>query len=318
MLREPPFRYFSPSLKILALIAVMIVTFLIVLALGVALSIPFFGRGLLDDIAIMSDYTNPQSLFALKYFQIVNQIGVFIVPAILFVILTDNNISGYLKLDGGFRWFSIIFGFIILFISLPFINWLMLSNNDMHLPAFLAGVEKWMRESEESARKLTDAFLAAGNWGGLLVNLVMIGGLAAVGEELIFRGIMVRLFREWTRNVHLSVLIPALLFSALHLQFYGFFGRLVLGMILGYLFVWSGSLWVPIIVHFFNNAMAVILSFLEKRGIININLENFGTSQNRLVIIGSCLLTFFVMIIIYFHERDHFKKKIPVSKDPGS
>ena len=311
MFREPPFQNLSPSLKILALIAVMIVTFLVVLAIGVALSIPLFGRGILDDIAVLSDYSDPQTIFALKYFQIVNQVGVFIVPAYLFVILTDNNFHRYLKLDNGFRGYSIIFGFIVLVVSLPFINWLVLVNNDVHLPPFLSGVERWMRNSEDSARKLTDAFLSTGEWSGLLLNLMMIAGLAAIGEELIFRGILVRLFGEWTRNVHLSVFFPALLFSALHLQFYGFFGRLVLGMILGYIFIWSGSLWVPVLVHFLNNAMAVILSFLDQRGIINTDLESFGSSQNIIVIAGSFILMIFTMSMIYLHEAGYFKKKAP-------
>jgi len=309
MFREPPFQNLSPSLKILALITVMIVIFLVVLALGVALSIPFFGRGFLDNISAFSDYTDLRTLHALKYFQIVNQIGIFIVPAILFVMLTDDNFSGYLKLDNGIKRFSIIFGFIVLVVSLPFINWLVQINSEMHLRPFLAGVERWMRNSEDNARKLTDAFLSTGEWGGFLVNLLMVAGLAAVGEELIFRGILVRLFREWTRNVHLSVIIPAFLFSALHLQFYGFFGRLMLGVMLGYLFVWSGSLWVPIVVHFLNNAMAVTLSFLDQRGIINTDLESFGSSQNTLVITGSFVLMVFTMGMIYLHERGYFKKK---------
>jgi membrane protease YdiL (CAAX protease family) len=290
---------------------VMIVTFLVVLALGVALSIPFFGRALLDDIAAFSDYTDPQIIYALKYFQIINQIGVFIVPAILFVVLTDDDIKGYLNLDKGSGRFSTIFGFIVLAVSLPFINWLVAINGEMHLPAYLSGVESWMRSAEDNARKLTDAFLATDTWGGFLVNLVMIAGLAAIGEELIFRGILVRLFGEWTRNVHLSVIIPAFLFSALHLQFYGFFGRLMLGIILGYLFVWSGSLWVPITVHFLNNAMAVIISFLDQRGIISTDLESFGSSQNILVITGSFILMVFTMGMIYLHETGYFKKKTP-------
>ncbi len=230
---------------------------------------------------------------------------------LLFVILTDDHIPGYLKLNNGLKRFSIIFGFIALVISLPFINWLVDINTDLHLPEFLAGLEQWMRESEDKAQKLTDAFLSSGNWGGFLVNLVMIAGLAAIGEELIFRGILVRLFGEWTRNVHLSVIIPAFLFSALHLQFYGFFGRLVLGIILGYLFIWSGSLWVPVIVHFLNNAMAVILSFCTQRGIINTDLETFGSSKSYLVIFGSFLMLVFTMGIIYLHERGYFKKKTP-------
>ena len=80
MFREPPFRDFSPFLKILALIAIMIVTFLMVLALGVAISIPFFGKGILSEIAAVTDYQDERIMAALKYFQIVNQIGLFILP----------------------------------------------------------------------------------------------------------------------------------------------------------------------------------------------------------------------------------------------
>jgi len=311
MFQEPPFYRLSPPLRILALIMVMIVTFLVVLALGVALSIPFFGRGLLDNLAALTDYSVPRTIFALKYFQVVNQIGVFIAPAILFVILTDDNFLGYLRLDRGNKRFSVIFGFMVLIVSLPFINWLVHINSAMHLPEFLSGVERWMRGAEENAAKLTDAFLATSSWGGLMFNLLMIAVLAAVGEELIFRGILVRLFRDWTRNVHLAVFIPALLFSALHLQFYGFFGRLVLGVILGYLFVWSGSLWVPIIVHFLNNSMAVILSFLEQRGITDTDIDSFGSSQNCYVITASFLMMVFTLSVIYLHEKGFFKKKTP-------
>lgn len=296
---------------------VMIVTFLVVLALGVALSIPFFGHNILNDIASLSDYSDPKSISALKFFQIVNQVGVFIAPAFLFVILTDDNIARYLKLDNGLRRFSIIFGFIVLIVSLPFTNWLVSVNSEMHLPAFLGSVESWMRDAEETAQRLTNAFLETGEWGGFLINLVMIAGLAAIGEELIFRGILVRLFREWTGNVHLAVIIPAALFSALHLQFYGFFGRLFLGILLGYLFVWSGSLWVPVIVHFLNNAMAVILSFFYKRGIINTDLESFGASQNVYVISVSFILVILVMSLVYYHESGYFKKKTPVDEKPG-
>ena len=308
MFREPPFRDLPPYLKILALIMVMIVTFLIVLALGVAISIPFFGRNLFENLALVADYSDPQTVAALKYFQIVNQIGAFIAPAIIFVILTDDFYSRYLCLDKRIGRLSIIFGFMLLLISLPFINWLVQINNEIHLPSYLARIEKWMRNSEDSAQKLTDAFLYTSTWGGFMVNLLMIAVLAAVGEELIFRGILVRLFREWTGNIHLAVIIPALLFSALHLQFYGFFGRLVLGIILGYLFIWSGSLWVPVIIHFLNNAMAVVISFLDKRGLISTDLETFGSSENNLVITGSFLLTVFSMGVIYLHEKGYFRK----------
>jgi uncharacterized protein len=306
MFREPPFRQLQPYLKIMALIMVMIVTFLIVLAIGVAFSIPIFGRGMLDSMASLTDYSDPVTVNALKYFQIVSQIGVFIAPAIIFVILTDDDFSAYLNLKTGSKKLSVIFGFLLLLVSMPFINWLVQINSEIHLPAYLSRIENWMRNSEDNAQKLTDAFLATKTWGGLIVNLVMVAFLAAIGEELIFRGILVKLFREWTGNVHMAVIIPALLFSALHLQFYGFFGRLVLGIILGYLLIWSGSLWVPIIVHFLNNAMAVIVSFLDQRGLISTDLESFGSSQNIYVITGSFLVMILTISMIYLHEKGYF------------
>jgi membrane protease YdiL (CAAX protease family) len=315
MFKQPPFSQLPPYLRIMTLIMVMIITFLIVLALGVALSIPVFGRDILDILASASDYSDPKIIAALKYFQIVNQVGVFIAPAIIFVILTDDNFSGYLNLNKGSKGLSIIFGFLILLVSMPFINWLVQINNDLHLPAYLSRIEDWMRTSEDNAQKLTDAFLATKTIGGFAVNLLMIAVLAAVGEELIFRGILVKLFREWIGNVHLAVIIPALLFSALHLQFYGFFGRLALGIILGYLFVWSGSLWVPIAVHFLNNAMAVIVSYLDQRGLISINLESFGSSQNIYIITGSFLLIIFSMAAIFLHERGFFKSLVKKNPD---
>jgi membrane protease YdiL (CAAX protease family) len=315
MFREPPFRPFHPFLKILALIMVMIITFLVVLALGVGFSIPFFGMDLLEGAAALTDYSEPRTIGLLKYLQVVNQLGVFILPAILFVMLTDDNFMGYLNLNNGFRKFSLIFGIIMLIVSLPFIGWLLEINSGLHLPAALSRVENWMRTSEDNAEKLTEAFLATSSWSGFLVNLLMVAVLAAIGEELIFRGILVRLFNEWMSNIHLAVLIPALLFSALHLQFYGFFGRLVLGIILGYLFVWSGSLWVPVIVHFINNAMAVVVSFMDQRGIITADLKTFGTSQNNGVIVGSFLLMVFTMMMIYLHERGYFKSLIKKGPD---
>lgn len=315
MFREPPFRPMRPFLKILALVMVMIISFLVVLALGVGLSIPFFGMDLLEGPGILTDYTNPDTVALLKYLQVVNQFGVFIVPAILFVILTDDNFYGYLNLESGFSRFSLVFGVILLVVSLPFIGWLLEINGEIHLPASLSRVENWMRTSEDNAEKLTEAFLSTTTWQGFLVNVMMIALFAAIGEELIFRGILVRLFNEWTGNIHLAVVIPAFLFSALHLQFYGFFGRLLLGIILGYLFVWSGSLWVPIIIHFVNNAMAVVVSFMDQRGVITIDLKTFGTSQNNGVIVGSLLLMVFTAMMIYLHEKGYFKRWIKKGPD---
>jgi membrane protease YdiL (CAAX protease family) len=279
-----------------------------VMAVGVGLGMLFFGKDVLSVITEAANFSDPSTVIALKYFQVVNQLGVFILPAVIFALLTDNDLLGYLKLKGGWHKLSLVFGFVLILVSLPFIHWLMEVNTSIQLPEFLSSVEDWMKDREDEAQQLTDAFLETDSIGGFLFNLLMIAVIAAIGEELIFRGVLVRLFREWTHNIHLAVFLPALIFSALHLQFYGFLPRLVLGLFLGYLFVWTGSLWVPIIIHFINNAFAVVLAFLDSRGLVQVDVDQVGASGNSLVILTSLLLSLVILVIIYLHERRKFRE----------
>jgi membrane protease YdiL (CAAX protease family) len=104
---------------------------------------------------------------------------------------------------------------------------------------------------------------------------------------LLFRGLLQRLIREWLGNVHVAVFISAFLFSALHMQFFGFLPRMMLGIMFGYLFVWTGSLWVPVFAHFVNNGSAVVVSYLGQRGVPGGNYEEFGATNNTLLIVLS-------------------------------
>jgi uncharacterized protein len=303
MFRQPPFRDFSPYLKLLSLLLVVLSTGLLVLAVGTGLAIPLFGKGVLNAISQAGDYTDSGTIVALKYFQLVNQLGIFVLPAILFVLMTDNDIPGYLKLRGDWHRMAILYGTILILVSLPLNHWLMEINGAVRFPYFLTGVEEWMKAKEQEADVLTEAFLSTSSIGGFLFNLLMIAAIAAIGEELIFRGILVRIFHEWTNNIHLAVIIPAFIFSALHLQFYGFLPRFLLGVFLGYLFIWSGSLRVPILVHFINNAFAVIIAFMDGRGWVQADFERVGASDNSWIIGGSVVLTGAVLWVVYYHER---------------
>lgn len=309
MFRQPPFRDFPAYLKLLSLLLVIISTALLVMAIGMGLGIIIFGKDVLTVITQVENYSDPMAIAALKFFQIINQFGVFVLPALLFVSLTDNNISGYLRLDGGWHLLSILFGVVLIVVSLPLTHWLMDMNSSIHLPDFMSGVEEWMKDKEQEAQEITDAFLATGSIRGFLVNLLMIAVIAAIGEELIFRGILVKLFHEWTGSNFLAVFIPAFIFSALHLQFYGFFPRLVLGMFLGYLFIWTGSLYVPVIIHFINNAFAVTFAFLDSRGLMNVEVDRLGASDDTWVITASVVLTLAMLAAVYYHERRAVLKK---------
>jgi len=275
---------------------------------GILLAVPFYGTDVLNTLTDAAQSITPENIALVKYFQIVNQVGVFFIPVLVFSLLTTDNITGYLRLNHFPQISSTAIVIILIFSILPFIHWLSQINETMHLPDFLNRIEEWMKQSEEKNMKLTEAFLSTTTLSGLFVNLIMIGVLAAIGEELLFRSVLIRLFREWTGNVHVAVFLSAVVFSAFHLQFFGFLPRFLLGLIFGYLFVWSGSVWLPVVAHFINNASAVVVYYLVNTGHLQTRAEDFGATTNIPLIVASFAGSVLLLVLIRFIEL----KKQPV------
>lgn len=276
---------------------------------GIVFAIPFFGSNILDLISGLSDYANSESINALKYFQVINQIGIFILPAIFYSYLDKRNVISTLKLNIKPKIITLIFASILIFVSIPFVDWMISVNQSMKFPEFLGNLENWFRESENQATALTELFLKVNTIWGLLFNIFMIGIMAAISEEFLFRGVLLKLFAEWTKNIHLAVIFSAILFSAFHLQFYGFLPRFMLGVLLGYLFVWTKSIWVPIFIHFLNNTIAIIVSFLFNKGVISFGIESVE-SYNNSVYWGSILLIIIFITLIFLNEKKKTSKNL--------
>lgn len=286
-------------IKGLVLILLMAVSLLLTMILGIIIALPFFGIGILEHFKELNDYTNETSIHFLKYFQVVNQIGFFILPAIFYAYLENRKPANYLKLNTKLNVSHLLTASFLIIVSIPAINWLVEINEGMKFPEIFKGLENWMRDSENKTNQLTEAFLNVTTPGGLVVNLIIIALLAAVGEELLFRGVILQLFFEWFKNKHLAIIVSAILFSALHLQFYGFIPRMVLGILFGYIFIWSGSLWIPILLHFIFNGITVVASYLYHKGSIETDVESFGVSDSTFVVLSSFLLTIVLLLIIY-------------------
>ncbi len=139
----------------------------------------------------------------------------------------------------------------------PLIDVLSTWNQGLQLPEFLRSIEDWMINTEKAAEVATNTLLNTDSWGGFIMNIIIIAIMAGIGEELMFRGVIQKILIGWTKNIHLGILYTAIIFSAIHFQFYGFVPRMILGMVLGYLYIWSKSLWVPVIAHAINNALTV-------------------------------------------------------------
>jgi membrane protease YdiL (CAAX protease family) len=227
----------------------------------------FFGIGFEELTAMLSDFEEPRNLMFMKMFQILQTFGMFIVPPLVIVWSLDDKPMTYLKLDtkpGGFLLFMVC---MIILTGGPVIEWFSVVNQHLVLPGWMSSIETWMRNSEDQANNLTVAFLSASGIGGLVSNLFMVAVLPAIGEELLFRGLLQRLIKRMTGSSHWGIWITAALFSALHLQFFGFLPRLLLGALFGYLLEWTGTLWLPMIAHFINNATGVLVYFFTGEGL---------------------------------------------------
>ena len=309
-------RYFlenqKPITQLVYLILFIIICAFIVSMVSVALSIPLFGRQTVDMLNGAPDYTNVHYIYLLQFLQISSQIGVFLLPVFLWSYFTGgmkNDFAG-LKVRPAIP--ILLYASLSVLVALPLIGVLSSWNESLSLPASLQELEAWMKDSEKTAEEMTLAFLDSPSWRMLAVNFFMVALFPALGEELVFRGALQRIFASWFRNHHAAILLSAFLFSAIHLQFYGFLPRFLMGIMFGYFFYWSGSLWIPVVAHFINNFSALMVAFLSAREIISVDMETFGTSQNVLVILLSTILTA-IMVWLIFRQRMNKKSPGPVA-----
>lgn len=259
-----------------------------------------YGINIMKDGSALSDFSDPNVVAAMKLMQMLTTgIGMFLLPSLVAASLFSQRPGSYLSLEQKPTAPAVAYTILLMFAAVPLINLMMSVNQQMHLPEFLSGVEQWMKESEENAMKITEAFLKMDTTSELFYNLLIVAVLPALGEEFLFRGILQRLFHEQTKNIHLAIFLTAALFSAFHMQFYGFLPRMFLGVLFGYLLVWSGSMWVPVLAHFVNNGAAVIVAFIAARNELPFNQDTLGTTEADLPFaISSAFLVFLFVVLI--------------------
>jgi len=254
----------------------------------------------------MLDLDDPSMMIFYKVVQVISVILIFILPAIMFSIFFTKEKLGYLALNKFPKALSFLLVLVLMVSAAPIINWSEQLNQHMRLPAFMSGIEEWMQSSEASLKKVTEAFMVDKTAGGLILNLFVIAFMAALSEELFFRGVLQKALIGFTKNVHAGIWIGAFLFSAFHMQFYGFLPRLLMGAVLGYLFVWSGSIWLSTWAHFVNNGAAVLLAWLQQRGALGEDSDNIGTTGNNdsLFVIASVVMVTGLLVAVHRVEKN--------------
>ena len=234
----------------------------------------------------------------LRIAMIMQDIFVFILPAIVTALLCTRMPARLLAVDERPDMRYVILSLAGLIVSIPAMNALILWNENLHFPESLQGVEQMARNLEENAKAVTDSLMAGATIPSLIVSVMIVGVFAGFSEELFFRGALQRLLGCTMMNRHAVIWLVAVIFSLFHFQFFGFFPRMILGAYFGYLLLWTRSLWIPVIVHVFNNSMVVISTWqsLNNDGAMS-NLDSIGVDDGpNLLITGiSLILTFCVL-----------------------
>jgi uncharacterized protein len=177
-----------------------------------------------------------------------------------------------------------------------FIEW----NQSIELPGAFG---EWARSTEDYLEEMTKFFTVFNTTGELVLALFVMAIIPAVGEELVFRGLVQNDLLRATRNPHVAIWISAILFSAVHMQFFGFIPRMFLGALFGYLYHWSGNLAMPMLAHFVNNGFSLIMMYMYQQGATTLDLETPEKAPWKVIIISTILSAF----LLYAYRTFYLK-----------
>jgi uncharacterized protein len=240
------------------------------MAVGIFMAVGLLGSWLLAEMMGINmiqlgnmeawDYKDPKMIAFMRGMLLIQFLGLFVIPSLLYAYFADARPAQYLGLKRPFKPVYWVFALIALLIAIPFIDLMGLLNQKVN---FGGNLQQWMKQMEEKATRQTLALLGSRQVSDLLKNLVFIALFAGIGEELFFRGILQRLFIQGFRNAWIGIVLAAFVFSFFHFQFFGFFPRFFLGILLGALYWYSGSLWTAMLAHFIYDAVIIILIFMN-------------------------------------------------------
>lgn len=275
-----------------------------IIIIKVILAIPFDQVNL-----VLTQNSMVGHVTAIKVFQAFSSVGIFLLPAIVVPFIFKQSAARFLQCVPISQRYYII-GLTIGIVLIPIVNVLVHLNQQMSLPDFLSGIEQWMFAKEKAAAEITERIMQMYSAKDLGINLLIVAILPAIAEEFLFRGVIQKMLSEWFKNIHLAILCTAIVFSALHLQFYGFFPRMLLGVLLGYAMYWSGSIWFPVWLHFLNNAMSVLAEYAIQHSWFSIDLNTLGTHTTWYLNIVAVPVLVFLLRRLYTKHQNKLMSEI--------
>jgi len=274
------------------------------MALGIFMVVSIIGMWILSsmtgismfDVADISKWsnTNPKMLTYVRGMLLLQFLGLFVLPSLLFAYFSDPKPLHYIGLKKPVKPIYWILGIASLIIAIPLVEYTGLLNRQVNFGA----AQKWMQSMEDEALQQIKFMLGKHNPGELITNIIFISLFAGIGEELFFRGVLQRLFIKAFKNPWIGIMITAFLFSALHIQFFGFIPRFLLGILLGAVYWYSGSLLTAIAAHFLYDGFFIVWAYFQPKIIDDTESSLFnGPIQIALTLLSAALVFLLVWLM---------------------
>lgn len=223
---------------------------------------------------------------AMRIMAVLQDIFMFIAPAVLTAVVVTRQPASLLAIDSRLNLRMLILGVSVMICAMPALNCVIWLNGQIPLPA---GVEAAFRSMEDSAAAMVVTLQGAHTIPNLIMSVLIVGVFAGLSEELLFRGALQRLMSTGGLNAHAAIWIAAIIFSLMHMQFYGFVPRMLLGAFFGYSLLWSRCLWLPVMLHILNNAVYVISQYSSTDSASAI--DTFGAGSDWAYVAASVIMT---------------------------
>lgn len=212
-----------------------------------------------DSKKLLAAMAKPENINKARLMQTFGTLAMMCLPALIFAKIVDGKPLTYLGLKGKVNWLQIGL------VAAIALKGLALSGGLGELTKLIPIPHTWELKFKAMEDNYAEQVMIIGNmktFADYIISLIMIAILPAFFEELLFRGALQNLFINWIKSPVVAILITSIIFSLVHFSYYGFLPRMMLGLLLGYLFYYSKNIWLNILMHFINNGIAITAMYM--------------------------------------------------------
>ncbi len=259
------------------------------LGMGVMYGIGYMLGINIADLHQLNEYNSPNIRNVIRLMTMVTHCSYFILPALTITYIQHGeNWRAIFLFKKNITLPILIVSIAVIVLSFPLAQYLYKFNASLHIPV------DWAMADRDTTAKISQ-LMKMNSPMEFLLNLVVIGIVPAIGEEMLFRGLMQQCLAHYTKSHTIAIILGAIIFSAIHFQFLGFLPRCMMGILLGYIFYYTKNLWYSIIAHAFFNSMQVMNLYYKQEEIIQLNPTFKADIDFRLVmcsLLGTLLMIF--------------------------